>query len=325
MVFDLDKRTAALSVGEFADFSFGPRESVGGGSAGVWRAQLGTHWHNELRSRAVAEHADAAEFEIPITGQIFHRGWTLTLTGRIDQIVRAEPAITLREIKSVTRELPADEAELRRDYPEYFVQLAAYGALARLGALAVGTPLRGVRDLQLEQATGAAEKRSSPPALSLRTELVFVETSSGLAQTIALTPADDGLFRAQLERIAEFLDLRLRARERLRGLRFRPAFAVPRPGQETTQAELTALFQRHPLVLFEAPTGFGKTGVLLEFALGQLRSGHFDRALYLTSKSTGQLQVVRTLGAMTAEPSGAVESQKFRVEGPSSARAEILS
>src|ERR1019366_966072 len=36
-----------------------------------------------------------------------------------------------------------------------------------------------------------------------------------------------------------------------------------------------------------------------EFALGQLRAGHFDRALYLTSKSTGQLQVVRTLAAMT--------------------------
>src|SRR6185369_8276727 len=122
MVFDLDKRTAALSVGEFADFSLGPRESLGGSSAGVWRAQLGTHWHNELRARAVAEHASAAEFEIPITGQIFHRGWTLTLTGRIDQIVRASVGkchliddtsnaraangaggLTLREIKSVTR------------------------------------------------------------------------------------------------------------------------------------------------------------------------------------------------------------------------------
>jgi DNA excision repair protein ERCC-2 len=53
-------------------------------------------------------------------------------------------------------------------------------------------------------------------------------------------------------------------------------------------------------VCFEAPTGFGKTGVLLEFALDQLRSGHFDRALYLTSKATGQLQVVHTLAAMTA-------------------------
>jgi hypothetical protein len=278
MIFDLDKRTAALSVGEFSDFSIGPRDSLGGGSAGIWRAQLGTHWHNELRARAVAEHAADAEFELPIAGQIFHRGWTLTLTGRIDQVVRGAGTATLREIKSVTRELPADEAELRATYPEYFVQVATYAALARFGALTLRT--------------------SAAPA-HLRAELVFVETASGLAQTLALTPADDAVFRGQLERFTEFLDLRLRARERLRGLRYRPAFATPRPGQETTQAELTALFERQPLVLFEAPTGFGKTGVLLELALGQLRSGHFDRALYLTSNSTGQLQVVRTLQAMT--------------------------
>ena len=293
MIFDLDKRTAALSVGEFAGFSLGPRDALGGGSTGVWRAQLGTHWHNELRTRAVAEHADAAEFEIPITGQIFHRGWTLSLGGRIDQIIRQGGQATLREIKSVTRTLPADESELRADYPEYFIQLSAYSALSKLAAAEVPPVAPGSPPL--------AERRVSPR--SHRAELVFVETGSGLAQTISLTPADDALFRTQLERFAEFLNLRLRARERLRGLNFRPAFATPRPGQETTQAELTALFERHPLVLFEAPTGFGKTGVLLEFALGQLRSGHFDRALYLTSKSTGQLQVVRTLHQMTAGPS----------------------
>ncbi|MSU50009.1 MAG: helicase [Opitutus sp.] len=291
MTFDLDQRTAALSVGEFAGFSLGPRDAGVGGAAGLWRAQLGTHWHNELRARAIAEHAAAAEFEIPITGRIFHRGWTLTLTGRIDQIIRVGSATTLREIKSVTRPLPADESELRADYPEYFVQAVTYGALWRFRP-----------DSQLS---------------TLSSQLCFVETGSGLAQTIPLTSADDILFQAQLERFTEFLALRLRARERLCGLRFRPAFTKPRPGQETTQAELTALFQGRPLVLFEAPTGFGKTGVLLEFALGQLRSGHFDRALYLTSKSTGQLQVVRTLATMTAEPSSAaVESPKFKVEVP---------
>src|SRR5687768_16864767 len=132
MIFDLDKRTAALSVGEFAGFSLGPRDALGGGVAGVWRAQLGTHWHNELRTRAIAEHAASAEFEIPITGQIVHRGWTLTLTGRIDQIIRTPDRVTLREIKSVTRALPADESDLRRDYPEYFIQLATYATLTRL-------------------------------------------------------------------------------------------------------------------------------------------------------------------------------------------------
>lgn len=320
MIFDLDQRTVALAVGEFSAFALGPRESGDGGGAGIWRAQLGTHWHNELRQRAIAEHAAAAEFEIPIAGQIFHRGWRFTLNGRIDQLIRptagqetmllgtaergAEPRrqkgrgahapTVLREIKSITRELPADEAELRRDYPEYFIQLASYVALARSGLLS----------------TGAADASEPLRPTSVRGELVFVETGHGLAQTIAFTPAEDALFKAQLDRIADFLDLRLRARQRLRGLRFRAAFAQPRPGQETTLTELTSTFERKPLVLFEAPTGFGKTGVLLEFALGQLKAGHFDRALYLTSKSTGQLQVVRTLAAMTAPEA----SSKLQVE-----------
>ena len=289
MIFDLEQRTAALSVGEFSEFSVGPRDASGGGVAsGVWRAQLGTHWHNELRHRAIQEHGAAASFEIPITGAIAHRGWTLTLTGRIDQIIRNGSRATLREIKSVTRTLPADEGELRADYPEYFIQAATYATLTRLG-------LATLPQLELP-----ASDPSAATTGSARTELVFVETGSGLAQAIALNPGDERLFHHQLEHVTEFLILRLRARERLRGLQYRPAFAVPRPGQETTQAELTTLFGRQPLVLFEAPTGFGKTGVLLEFALGQLRSGHFDRALYLTSKSTGQLQVVRTLAGMTA-------------------------
>ncbi|HWA85508.1 MAG TPA: helicase, partial [Opitutus sp.] len=326
MVFDLDQRTAALSVGEFAAFAIGPRDAGAGAAAGVWRAQLGTHWHNELRARTLAE-SPAAEFEIPITGRLVHHGWTLVLTGRIDQLLRphdrtAAPgrlvsaetpagkchvirdtsqATILREIKTVTRPLPADEAELRADYPEYFAQLATYLALARLGAL------------------GSQLSTLSP-------QLVFVETDSGLSQTVALSPADDAFLEIQLARVAEFLDLRLRARERLRHLRYRPAFAAPRPGQETTQAELTALFARHPLVFFEAPTGFGKTGVLLEFALGQLHSGHFDRALYLTSKSTGQLQVVRTLAAMTTpSPCAAVESEKLKGKSPATNPASASS
>jgi DNA excision repair protein ERCC-2 len=298
MLFDLDQRTAALGVGEFSGFSVGPREAGDGGGSGIWRAQLGTRWHQELRTRAIAEHGAAADFEIPISGRIVHRGWTISFAGRIDQLIRPPAAATsarpggattvLREIKSVTRPLPADETELRRDYPEYFIQLATYVALGRSGLLTLPEP--GVCDRAEDKCSGSG---------AIRGELVFVETSEGVAQTIAFTPADEGLFRAQLDRLTEFLELRHRARERLRHLRYRPAFASPRPGQETTLAELTSTFEQRPLVLFEAPTGFGKTGVLLEFALGQLRSGHFDRVLYLTSKSTGQLQVVRTLAAMT--------------------------
>ena len=92
MEFSLDARTARLSVGEFSAFTVGPHDVGAGVSAGLWRAQLGTHWHNELRAQATVS-APTTEFEVPITGSIVHRGWTLTLTGRIDQLLRPTPPL----------------------------------------------------------------------------------------------------------------------------------------------------------------------------------------------------------------------------------------
>jgi Rad3-related DNA helicase len=263
--YDLDRRHVQLSVGDFSDFSIGPVGSAGG-AGGLWRAQLGTHWHGELRAQALADGADA-DFEVAVEGEIARRGWVVALSGRIDQVVRSGGRTVLREIKTVSRALPADEAELRADYPAYFVQAAAYAAL------------RGARE---------------------GCELVFVETDSGLAQTVELGAADLRLLDAQLDRVAEFLDLRLRARERLRGLKFRPAFGAPRHGQREAARELgLAVRNGRSAVLLEAPTGFGKTGVLLERALEELRDGAFERVLYLTGKSTGQLHVAETLRHMT--------------------------
>ena len=42
--------------------------------------------------------ADAA-FERPIEGTIVHRGWRLTLSGRIDPVIPAGDRLVLREIK----------------------------------------------------------------------------------------------------------------------------------------------------------------------------------------------------------------------------------
>ncbi|MDE3083973.1 MAG: DEAD/DEAH box helicase family protein [Verrucomicrobiota bacterium] len=281
MEFSLDHRTASLSAGEFATFNFGPRSDAGGES-GLWRAQLGTHWHQQLRAQTTAENSTAV-FELPISGRIVRHGWTLLLSGRIDQLVPNDSGTLLREIKTVTHALPVPEARLRAAHAYYFLQLAAYSALLRANSL------------------------DSPPSTfntsSLRAEVVFVEVATGLAQPVTLAAVDEALFETQLERIIDFLDRRLRARENRRSLRFQPAFSEPRPGQIETLDELAAALEPATThIFFEAPTGFGKTGILLEAALTHLRAGRCDRVLYLTSKATGQLQVLRTLQAMGNGP-----------------------
>jgi len=340
MDFSLDDRTCALSVGEFAGFTLGPRDAGSGGASGLWRARLGQEWHTQLRHQTELEmrgrnqnltRADAA-FEVPLTLPCVHHGWTFTLNGRIDQLLTffnlppgsdasRPPAVSvvIREIKTVAGPLPTDEISLRAEYPEYFLQVITYLALLRTA------PRKTVREISSELT--ADENLLSMPDLTfgggsdLRAELLFVELGSGITQVVRLTADDEKSFLAQLERLVDFLNLQLRARERLRGLQFRPAFAVLRPGQESVQDSLRSVFASKAklpgdsadcsprsapaalwpstTLLFEAPTGYGKTGVLLEFALGRLRVGQFARLLYLTSKSTGQLQVMQTLAAMT--------------------------
>src|SRR6202012_957056 len=138
--------------------------------------------------------------EVPIVGAIAHHGWGIDLQGRIDQQL-AQTAV-LREVKSVTRTLPAAEEELRAEYPEYFIRAATYAALLRL--------------------------KNAPH----RAELVFVEAGTGLTQTVGLTRQDEVLFANQLDWLVQFLTQRQQARERLRDLRFRPPFAQLRAGQE---------------------------------------------------------------------------------------------
>jgi DNA excision repair protein ERCC-2 len=316
MHFSLDNRTVSLSVGEFAGFNLGPQESAGG-PQGLWRAQLGQHWHNELQKRTLTEAADA-QFEIVIAGRITHRGWTFVLSGRIDQVIGS----TLREIKSVTRPLPADETELRSAYPDYFRQLATYVVLLRTQQSS-SAPAPQNRDpaAAVGASSADASRAASTPQRDIRSELIFVEAGSGLAQTIVLTPFDEALVFHQLDALVEFLNLQLRATERRRALQFHSPFQVLRPGQETIQADLAAalggqtsdirrqttesgppssvLRPLSSVLLFEAPTGYGKTGCVLEFALGQLKAGRFARLIWLTGKSTGQLHVVHTLAQMT--------------------------
>ena len=329
MHFDLATRIVTLGVGEMATFALGPR-SARGGAGGLWRAQLGQHWHNELRRRS--EEEPGARFEVPIGGDYPWRGWIFRLAGRIDQFLPSPAGgVVLRELKTVTRPLPAPAHELQAEFPEYFVQLAAYlvlHALAQKANPARPEPVEGVRG-----------------------ELVFIEAGSGFVQPVAAPAASAAILHGQLDGLVNFLDARRRACERRRALPVRPAFAELRPGQEHVQRDLRAVlgldfpvpelarvssdsevgsvlarasdpaaghsalrtphsaFVAPSILCFEAPTGFGKTGCLLEFALTALKEGVYDRLVYLTGKSTGQLQVVHQLETMLAPASSALRPE----------------
>lgn len=272
MQISFDQKTVTLSIGEFSEFTDYPVAVSGSGrGAGVWRAQLGQIWHNEMRDRLQKKEPHAL-FEVRIAARWPHEKWIFELQGRADQLVPHSEGVTLREIKTVDYPLPAHEPELRERFPAYFLQLETYQKLYPLTKDDVGTPVSA--------------------------ELVFVEIQSGMTQTVIL-PRDAGAgFQKQIERLHDFVERRRDQLERLRQFSFHPPFTTPRPGQENIREEIETAFGSRKVGLFEAPTGFGKTGAVLEFALNQLRNGQVSRLLFLTSKSTGQIQAAAQLRDM---------------------------
>jgi Rad3-related DNA helicase len=286
MLLSVADRTIELSAREFAAFTSGPA-GMGSGRPGPQRAELGQVWHAELRERLAAKDPEA-RFEVALAALVHRGGWALRVSGRIDQVVRRGPSVVVREVKTVLRPLPVSAGDLRAEFPGHFRQLAVYQCLHRPDGAPAGP------------APGASE-----PAAAVG-ELVFVEPASGVVQIVEQTSAEARrLFDERVGELLAFAEQRRLGLERLRGLRFAPAFAEPRPGQETAAADLRAAAGRSPVVLFEAPTGFGKTGCVLEYALGELAGGRLTRAIYLTGKSTGQIQAVRQLEAMAGRPPGA--------------------
>lgn len=270
MRIDHQARRVSLSVGELARFRQGsPSRSEG---FTQWRAEVGQQWHRTAADKARAEFP-GARFEESFCVSWLHRDWHFEIQGRIDQLLPTPGGYLIREVKSVREALPAAVGELAAAYPEYFAQAAAYLCLLR--------------------------KHPDWKAANLRATLLFIDIHSGRVQQVLLDEDDEARFTAQLDRLLPYLDDRRNARARFSEGTIEPAFQVLRDGQAAAFSDLDAAATAAPIVLFEAPTGFGKTGTVLEHCLRRMQDGHYDRCIYLTSKSTGQVETVRQLQAMT--------------------------
>jgi len=268
------ERKVTVSVREFAEFRTAASDKRMS-REGYWRAQLGNTWHQKLREQ-VTQRNPETQFEVPIETHCRHAGWTFRMRGRIDQLLAASEHIKLCEIKTLSLALPVDESELEKNYPHAFNQIATYLALAAL-----------LPEYQDKQLSG---------------QLLFVDITHGILQSVDIDGHTAGArFRAQLDAWLPFLEDTWHSKMRIQSLNFEPAFATPRPGQQETQADIQAATHQHNTILFEAPTGFGKTGTLLEFALRELKSGRYQRAIYLTGKSTGQIQAIHQIRHMVPE------------------------
>ncbi|CAA6678460.1 MULTISPECIES: ATP-dependent DNA helicase [unclassified Lentimonas] len=265
-------RTVRLSVRELATFRQVPASD--GHGASPWRASVGQKWHKTAERQTLNTHTDA-RFEVPLKATWHHHDWTFEIQGRIDQILPESEQLIIREVKTIRGRLPANPEELASHYPDYFAQVAIYLGLARV-----------LPDYANNQ---------------LSAELCFIDIETGKQQLVPLTEDDERTFTSQLDTLLPFLEDRRNCQLRLQGITLQPAFETLREGQAELFATLDHAALQSKTVLLEAPTGFGKTGIVLEHTLRQMQSGVYERAIYLTSKSTGQLETIRQLRAMIGD------------------------
>ncbi len=282
MELDFEQREVRLGIGELATFSLTPRFG-GEAPTGRWRTRLGREWHQRLqadsRDAASARPTEALRAEVALEARWPVEGWTALLRGRIDEVRSRAEVHCLREIKTVRLPLPADPGELRARFPAYFAQLSLYVELARHHPEWNDRAVEG--------------------------ELLLVDIDEGDTQLVALDEGE-AAFRLsrQVDALGHFLRLRGESYDARRELPAAPPFDTWREGQAEVPAQLAAARRQAPVVLFEAPTGFGKTAFALAHGLDALREGRVGRLVYLTGKSSGQGPILDQLGRLLGDTPG---------------------
>ena len=272
MQIDPLQRSVRLSVRELAVFRNQATEQGHGRSP--WRAAVGQEWHRSVEAETHEENA-GARFEHGVQATWRHRDWVFQILGRIDQLIPLEAGFLVREVKTIRSPLPAAKETLLEAYPDHFAQASIYHALLKM----------------------LPEYQRGP----IESELLFINIENGARQSVRLDAGDQKLFVDRLDALIPFLEERRHSRLRIEKADIKCAFETLRPGQAELFASLHEAALRAKVVLLQAPTGFGKTGIVLEHALKHMQDGLYERCVYLSSKSTGQLETIRQLQTMVGE------------------------
>ncbi len=289
---DHENLTLEISVGDLLEESL--RRSIGFANRGGYeRLWLGQAIHSRYQEEAL-EADPAYQKEVSLSVTFPHRGWQVTVSGRIDGLRRDEDGtLVVEEIKSVRRGTRLSPA--LRDMYERQALLYAW-MLRRRG----------------EEAVGA--------------ELVLIEIGSEAIERQPLEmsfAALEGAVKKRLNSIIRGFEAKRAAAFRRRAAAVQMAFPFPdlRPGQqEILDAVETALEQRDHL-LVEAPTGLGKTVAALLPAL-RFALAREKRVFVLTAKTLQQEMATTVLQLLN--PDAAFHSLRLRAKAKMCANDQLL-
>ncbi len=230
------------------------------------RARAGREAHQAWQAERSRED-DGFRREVGVSWTAAVRGWTCRVTGRVDGLGREGDRLVVEEVKTSV----LDGARLARlrwdDVPAWVSQLHLY--LFLVGASGAGDPLG---------------------------RLVLVSLADGSRHAIDVPPDPD-----VGRRVLDWLDALVVGREALLADRRRRRASavpfphdVPRAGQSEGAERIRTALEAGRRVLLVAPTGAGKTAVVLQAALGAAFA-EGGRLFFATARNTQQALALQTL------------------------------
>ena len=308
--FDSTDRSIDLAVADLLDAQL--LRSIGfAGRGGYERMWLGQAIHSRYQERALAEDPTYRR-EVGIKHTFEHRGWWVTIQGRIDGLRRhADGGLIVEEIKSVRR-----GAQLAPATRELYEKQAALYAFLLQDAEEQKIEGRQVVDRPVEDLAGQA----------VRVQLILIEIGS---DTVARQDVEVDLkaVRAGIRRRLNSLIRAFRAEGKSRRERQAAAgtlrFPYPdkRGGQDEIIAAAKLALEQGEHLLIEAPTGIGKTVASIYPAL-RYALANDKRIFVLTAKTLQQDMATGVL--MLLNQVGAFRSLRLRAKAKMCANDQVL-
>lgn len=289
--FDDERAHLRLSVADLLERE--ARRSLGFSNRGGFeRMWLGQAIHSRYQARALEQDPTYRQ-EVALSYDFDHRGWAITLQGRIDGLAERDGGLLIEEIKSVRRAGAVPRATLET----YHHQAAIYAWM-----LSQEDDREVIADLvMIEIGSDDCER------LRLHLDLEDVERRirRRLDTLIRLHDADRQAF--ELRKIA--------------GQELRFPYDQMRAGQaEIVERTTNALDEREHL-LIEAPTGLGKTVAAL-FPVLRYALLHGKRVYVLTAKNLQQEMAGEVLRLLNTDD--AFHSLRLRAKAAMCANHEVI-
>jgi DNA excision repair protein ERCC-2 len=268
--FDAENLKIELSVGDLIDATL-TRHLGFANRGGYERRWLGQAIHSRYQEQALAQDPTYRK-EVAIAATFEHRGWQITVHGRIDGLYRTADGVILEEIKSIRR----------------------------------GAPVAGpLKEIYTRQALLYAWMLHQQEEMAIGVELVWIEIGSEEIERERLEfryTAVDGAVRRRLSSLLRDFE----KDEQQRGARHSAAarlefpHAQLRPGQETILEAVERSLNQEDHLLVQATTGIGKTVAALVPAL-RYALEHDKRVFILTAKTLQQEMAVQVLKLLNSE------------------------